>query len=286
MRQFFRKLVIGLLRFQINTIALFSMSAAGHKALDLFRTPRKGRLREQDHTFLAGAKWETVHAVGLDIQTYLWEGDGPTILLAHGWESNSGRWRTFINLLRKKGYRIVALDAPGHGATSSKRFDAVWYAQALEAVAAQYRPSFIAGHSAGGMALLYYLSAVHPDFVKGAVVIAAPCSLRQVLNNFNGVMHLSERAMLGMEMAINDQFGLPADSFNLFDFAEKAKVPGLVMYDACDEIASFAEGQKLGVIWKKSHFEGYSGLGHSMNNKAVAEEMVEFMEETLNPSAH
>lgn len=279
MRQFFRKLAIGLLRFQINTIALFSLSAAGRRALDIFRTPRKGRLREQDQTFLAGAKWETLQAVGLDIQTYLWEGSGPTVLLAHGWESNTGRWRTFINVFRKKNYRIVALDAPGHGATSGKRFDALWYAQALQAVAEHFRPSYIAGHSAGGMALMYYLAEFHPDFVKGGVVIAAPCSLRKVLNSFNQVMHLSERAMLGMEVAVNERFGLPVDSFNLFEFAEKTKTPGLLLYDACDEIASFAEGQKLGTIWKKSHFEGYNGLGHSMNNKAVAEEMVEFMEE-------
>lgn len=276
MRQFLRKLVIGLLRFQINTIALFSLSWAGRKALEIFRTPRKGRLREQDHTFLAGATWETLQAEGLDIQTYLWEGTGPTVLLAHGWESNSARWRTFINLLRKKNYRIVALDAPGHGATSSNHFDARWYGQALKAVAEKHRPSFIMGHSAGGMALLYYLSAAHPDFVKGSVVIAAPCSLRQVLGNFNKVMQLSERAMRGMEIAINDQFGLPVDSFNLFDFAEKANVPGLLLYDDCDEIAPFAEGQKLATIWEKSHFTGYNGLGHSMNNKAVAEETVRF----------
>ena len=278
MRQFFRKLVIGLLRFQINTIALFSLGWAGRKALDIFRTPHKGRLREQDKTFLAGAKWETIQAEGLDIQTYLWEGSGPTILLAHGWESNSGRWRTFINVFKKKNYRIVALDAPGHGATSGNRFDAHWYALALKAVAEHFQPAFIAGHSAGGMALMYYLSQFKPSFVHGGVVIAAPCSLRRVLNNFNAVLHLSERAMQGMEIAINDQFGVPVDSFNLYDFAEKNKTPGLMMYDACDEVASFAEGQKLAAIWKKSRFEGYNGLGHSMNNKAVAEEIGVFME--------
>jgi hypothetical protein len=84
MRPFLRNLIIGLLRFQINTIALFSPLMAGRMALDIFRTPRKGRLREQDKTFLAGAKWETLQAEGLDIQTYRWEGSGPTILLAHG----------------------------------------------------------------------------------------------------------------------------------------------------------------------------------------------------------
>ncbi|AEE49790.1 hypothetical protein [Haliscomenobacter hydrossis] len=38
-------------------------------------------------------------------------------------------------------------------------------------------------------------------------------------------------------------------SFKLYDFAESP--PGLMMYDACDEIASFAEGQKGGDLGKK-----------------------------------
>jgi pimeloyl-ACP methyl ester carboxylesterase len=278
MRAFFRRLAIGLLRFQINTLALFSPKLAGHKALDVFRTPRKGRLRDSDRTFLQGAKWETLQAQGLNIQTYLWEGTGPGVLLAHGWESNSARWRTFVQLFQKKGYRIIALDAPGHGLTSSNRFDAKWYAEALQAVAEHFKPAFLVGHSAGGMSLLYYLAEQRPDFIKGGVVIAAPCSLRKVLNNFNSVMHLSEYAMLGLEMAVNKQFDVPVDAFNLLDYAQKTKVPGLVLYDACDEIASFAEGQRLASVWKRSHFEGYNGLGHSMNNKAVAEEIIEFFE--------
>jgi uncharacterized protein (DUF305 family) len=54
MSPFLRKLAIALLRFQINTTALFSPIRAGRMALDIFRTPRKGRLRDQDRLFLQG----------------------------------------------------------------------------------------------------------------------------------------------------------------------------------------------------------------------------------------
>ncbi len=279
MRPFFRNLIIGLLRFQINTIALFSPLKAGRMALDIFRTPRKGRLREQDKTFLAGAKWETLQAEGLDIQTYLWEGSGPTILLAHGWESNSARWRTFINVFRKKGYKIVALDAPGHGATSSDRFDAHSYGLAMKAVAERFEPAFIIGHSAGGMSVLYYLATFKPSFVRGGVVIAAPSSLRKILKNFYGIMQLSPRAILGMDLAILEKFAQPTEAFDLFDFARNTEVPGLLLFDAGDQIADFSEGQQLAEVWKNSRFVGFEGLGHSVNGKAVAAEIGVFMEE-------
>lgn len=279
MRPFLRNLIIGLLRFQINTIALFSPLMAGRIALDIFRTPRKGRLREQDKTFLAGAKWETLQAEGLDIQTYLWEGGGPTILLAHGWESNSARWRTFINVFRKKGYKIVALDAPGHGATSSDRFDAHWYGLAMKAVAERFEPAFIIGHSAGGMSFLYYLATFKPSFVRGGVVIAAPSSLRKILKNFYGIMQLSPRAILGMDLAILEKFAQPTEAFDLFDFARNTEVPGLLLFDAGDQIADFSEGQQLAEVWTNSRFVGFEGLGHSVNGKAVAAEIGAFMEE-------
>ncbi len=247
-------------------------------ALDIFRTPRKGRLREQDLQFLEGALRDTIHAEKLAIRTYSWSGKGACILLAHGWESNSARWRTFINLFRKAGYQVVALDAPAHGETSSDRFDAHWYGLALQAVADTLQPSFIVGHSAGGMALAYFLSKNSPSYLKGAVVVAAPSGLRKVLSNFNKVMGLNNRAIKGMEAAVKTCFTLAVDDFSLFDFGKKIETPGLLLFDTDDPIADYDEGQRLETLWKNSRFKGYSGLGHSMNNKIVAEEMLRFFQ--------
>lgn len=278
MHPFVRQMAIAALRFRINTTAIFSPLHAGKLALDLFRTPRKGRLREQDLTFLQGAEQVKIPVQGQDIQTYRWVSNGPTILMAHGWESNSARWRTFINLFRKKGYQIVALDAPGHGASSSDRFDAHIYGLALQAVAEQHKPEFIVGHSAGGMALLYYLSFAQPTFVKGSVVVAAPSTLRMVLNNFCKIMGFNQQTVKGLDQAILECFTLSADDFSLFYFAEKTICPGLLMFDTDDAIASYAEGRRLTEYWKNSQFKGYSGFGHSMNNKKIAEDMIEFFE--------
>jgi pimeloyl-ACP methyl ester carboxylesterase len=278
MHPFVRQMAIVALRFRINTTAFFSPLQAGKLALDIFRTPRKGRLREQDLTFLQGAEQVKIQVQGQDIQTYRWIGNGPTILMAHGWESNSARWRTFINLFRKKGYQVVALDAPGHGASSSDRFDAHIYGLAIQAVAEQHQPDFIVGHSAGGMALLYYLSFAQPAFVKGSVVVAAPSTLRMVLNNFCKIMGFNQQTVKGLDQAIKECFTLSTDDFSLFHFAKKTHCPGLLMFDTDDVIASYPDGQRMTEYWKNSQFKGYSGFGHSMNNKKVAEDMIEFFE--------
>jgi pimeloyl-ACP methyl ester carboxylesterase len=42
-------------------------------------------------------------------------GEGPTVLLAHGWESRRTHWSAFVPALTAAGYRAVAIDAPAHG---------------------------------------------------------------------------------------------------------------------------------------------------------------------------
>jgi len=37
------------------------------------------------------------------------------VLLVHGWEDHSGAMLSLVEPLRERGYRVVALDAPGHG---------------------------------------------------------------------------------------------------------------------------------------------------------------------------
>src|SRR5688572_2988678 len=45
-------------------------------------------------------------------------GDGPTILLVHGWGERASAMGAFIAPLTSAGYRVVAIDLPGHGRTT------------------------------------------------------------------------------------------------------------------------------------------------------------------------
>jgi pimeloyl-ACP methyl ester carboxylesterase len=82
-----------------------------------------------------------------------------------------------------------------------------------------------------------------------------------------------------MDLAILEKFAQPTEAFDLFDFARNTEVPGLLLFDAGDQIADFSEGQQLAEVWKNSRFVGFEGLGHSVNGKAVVEEVVGFVAE-------
>ncbi|MDR1032581.1 MAG: alpha/beta hydrolase [Candidatus Nomurabacteria bacterium] len=47
-------------------------------------------------------------------------GQGPVLLILHGWGSSAGMWQRFADYLAKD-YRIIALDLPGFGATDEPK---------------------------------------------------------------------------------------------------------------------------------------------------------------------
>lgn len=59
----------------------------------------------------------TVNANGIRIH-YVAKGDGPLVVLCHGWPESWYSWRHQIEALAAAGYRAVALDMRGYGRTS------------------------------------------------------------------------------------------------------------------------------------------------------------------------
>ena len=66
---------------------------------------------------MAELEHHTVSANGIRIH-YVAEGDGPLVVLCHGWPESWYSWRHQIAALADAGYRAVALDMRGYGRSS------------------------------------------------------------------------------------------------------------------------------------------------------------------------
>jgi pimeloyl-ACP methyl ester carboxylesterase len=108
---------------------------------------------------------------------YIDEGDGPPVVLIHGFASNHRvNWveTGWVRTLTEAGYRVIAVDNRGHGA-SVKSHDPADYGSPMmaEDVAALMRHlgienAFVMGYSMGAR-ITAFLSMAHPDLVKAAV---------------------------------------------------------------------------------------------------------------------
>jgi pimeloyl-ACP methyl ester carboxylesterase len=115
---------------------------------------------------------------------YLHAGTGPAVLLVHGLGTSSVTWASNIQPLAEAGYRVVALDLPGHGDSDKPRhisYDPVAGARLIHRLlpALGVERVSLVGSSAGGLiAGMYGLA--HPQQVERLVLVAAGGLGRQV----------------------------------------------------------------------------------------------------------
>ncbi len=76
---------------------------------------------------------------GRKFAAYSW-GDGPTVLLVHGWSGNAGQMAEFVAPLTRAGFRAVAIDLPAHGASGGGLSSVVHFARAIWAAAEHFGP--------------------------------------------------------------------------------------------------------------------------------------------------
>ncbi len=94
-----------------GTLGWFAPKLVASKMRLAFMTPRALPLRDWELPLLASSERITLR---FGLSALRW-GQGPTVLLMHGWEGRPTQFASLINALVDAGYTVVALDGPAHG---------------------------------------------------------------------------------------------------------------------------------------------------------------------------
>ena len=152
--------------------------------------------------------------------TYRWLGKKETILLAHGWESNSFRWKDLIVKLKAMDYNVIAFDAPAHGRSSGKVFNAVMYSECINLVAKKFNANIIIGHSVGGMATTFFQQKYQLPSVEKLILLGAPSNYVGVFSRYAKMMGYNTRISKAMNDIILERFNNEPEHFNAAKFSE------------------------------------------------------------------
>ncbi len=262
----------------LNATSLISSKYASKKALNLFASPRKGRYTEEQRKVINSALFEEVSYDGLNIATYRWNGKGKTVLLAHGWESNASRWDYILEDLKAKNYNIIALDAPAHGQSSGKQFNAVLYSEFINVVAQKFQPEIIMGHSVGGMASVFFMYNYQPDSVKKMILLGAPAHFTGVFSRYKSMMGYNRRISNGLDRIVLERFGKSVDYFSAANFTKAIDAKGLIIHDKKDKIIPYEDAQLFANRYKNSELVSTVGFGHGLKDQSLTPKIVEFID--------
>lgn len=273
------KFVVKLIGTYLNILSYVSGDYAANKALHLFSTPRKGKLKPKDITFLDTAEQEFLTYEDLKIATYHWKGSKATILLVHGWESNAARWKNKINHFIKEDFNIIALDAPAHGASGGKLFNALLYAEFINVVAKIHTPEIIIGHSVGGMASVFFQQKYQLGSLNKMVLLGAPSEFSSILKNYIKLLGYNTRIEKQLHRVILKKFGAKPSDFSTSKFSKDINSEGLIIHDVKDMIIPYSDAKRINKTFKNSKLITTEGLGHSLNSTSVTKNILDFLEE-------
>ncbi len=273
MNKFFLK-TIG---FYINSIGLLFPAYAAKVAIKLFSTPRKGRLKPHQIDYLNAAIQEDLFYDNIRIKTYHWKGSKSTILLVHGWESNTHRWKELIELLKTCDYNIVALDAPAHGASGNTLFNALLYSECINTTALRYNPDVIIGHSVGGMSTVFFQHKYQYPSIKKLALLGAPANFTGIFKNYVDMMSYSKKVDKGLTNYVKKHFNHPPEYFSTAHFSKTLKAKGLIIHDEKDTIIPFSDSLLIDKHYDNASLIKTTGLGHKLKSNEVYQYILDFI---------
>ena len=273
------KYIIKLLGKSLNVISYISSNYAANKALHIFSKPRKGKLNQKNKAFLSSANKENLFYEDLEIATYHWKGNKATILLAHGWESNAARWQRKIKSFIKEDFNIIALDAPAHGASGGKLFNALLYSEFINIVAQKYQPQIIIGHSVGGMALVFFQQKYKLQSLQKIILLGAPSEFEGILKDYIKLLGYNKKIEKNLKRIIIERFGSEPSDFSTSKFAKEITADGLIIHDTHDNVIPYSDAKLIEKELKGSKLVSTKGLGHSLNDQSVTKTILDFIKE-------
>ncbi|MBL7798030.1 MAG: alpha/beta hydrolase [Saprospiraceae bacterium] len=266
----------------LNGMARVAPGPTGWLTFFLFGMPKRRKPKHKEADFLAKANLHYEQIGANRIAVYRWGNSGPVALLAHGWESNAGRWRKVATGLLRAGFQVVAVDAPAHGRSSGRHFTMIRYAGVLQAVLRNIGPvDVLIGHSVGGAACVWAMGQTDPALrPKRAVILAAFASIQYIMDNARHLIGASDALMKAVDDHIEHIYGMRIAAYSLAETARNlGEVQSLIIHDRGDRVTHFVEGEKLHAAWPGAQFWATEGFGHGLTAPEVVEAVLAFAQD-------
>jgi pimeloyl-ACP methyl ester carboxylesterase len=246
-----------LARSFLQAICAVSESAGGACAELAFRRPPRFRSTRRERELLERAGRSFVPGPFGEIAVWHW-GEGPRVLLAHGWGSNAGRLTPFVAGLMDAGFGVSAFDAPGHGVSPGRFASLPDFVEALGLVARSVSPVALLGHSLGAAACALALRSGVGG--RAAVLLSPPADPAGFTRRYARWMRLPPAAAEVMRNRLECRYGAPLGAYRLLD--RGPGVPTLIIHDRGDIRIPIADGRALARAWPYTEILETRGLGH------------------------
>ena len=186
-------------------------------------------------------------------------GEGPAVLMVHGWEDDYALWGPAIDLFAQWGRPVVAIDLPGHGLSTATDPSIRSAGQAIRAATEILGPiEAVIGHSYGCGAIIHALS--HGVQVRKAVLIASPVPRTRPRKPLEGVEDYDPAVVARAEEL--RQARAVGQTERIEAAIAAMTTPCLIVHSIDDEQTPLSNSQRLAQLWPDAEAFWADQLGH------------------------
>ena len=271
-------LVLRMLRCGFRVLDRTAPGLGGRWAYWLwFRTHRFPEPKREQHYRRVATRLPFEYA-GKPLAVYTW-GEGPVVLLTHGWNGRATQLWGFIDPLVESGFRVVALDMPAHGQSAGKSTDLFKMAEAMRLVTNGFEPLHgIIAHSLGNAALVMALG--DGLNAKKVICISPPAQSILMLKNYAEALELSPNIQTRMCNLFEKNYGTEVwKQTSAGENVNGLSIPALIIHDKDDREVAWEEGESIAQNWPGAEFLTTEALGHRriLRNGEVIAKSVAFL---------
>ncbi len=272
-------LLLRLIRWIYPPLERFFPRLAERLFVTIFFTPLNYTVPGKEKVLERQAEKFTVNVGRKRIQCYAW-GQGPVVVLLHGWAGRATQFRKLIPAFVAEGFRVVGFDGPAHGRSGGVSTDIVEFEAALRAVT-DYTgpPQAMIAHSFGGSVALY--AAMNGLPVNKLINIASPTIGDEIIRTYLKAIGGSWRVGEAFKSYVLRRTGKPFDAFTALHFVRHlpATLALLLVHDEDDVEVSIDHALALVKAYPQARLVKTSGLGHTriLRDEKVIETCLSFV---------
>lgn len=266
----------------LNFFLRISPNIAFKLSLKLVSIISKRKLSPEDKVLYSLAYETRVQFEGQTVKGHVW-GEGPVILLVHGWRSNAASWRTYIPKLVDLGYQVVAFDAPGHGVNSNLHFDIVKYLKFIELVIAETNNLHtVLGHSIGGTASFFGLLHNQNRSCQKLIMVCPYGSLEGLAIEMANVLKLNKRFVEMFDKWVLENLNEQLDYFRIHDHVNSIKSLELeIIHSADDPIIPISSSIKIRGCSNNVMLLETQNSGHSKSHPEIYKKVMQILSSSI-----
>lgn len=263
-----------------NIVFFFSPKIASRLAYNAFQRPRRRPMKSGSEAILRKGKY-TFQTGKENIQYYKWGVDKASIVFLHGWESSSLRWKPYFDIFKARGITIAMLDAPGHGLSTSKLFNAHAYAQAALPLIKKEQPEIIVGHSIGGFTTMLLCNENLGYTPKRVILLAPNNKMKDILRTYQDILGFNDGLFNQMIADIVKFDGKTIDYYSGEALLKNISAPVTIIHDTDDKILPFNGSALMAEHNPDIELIKITGYGHKLKSKTIVELVLKACRKTI-----